>query len=52
MSPVRFEPTISASKRQQTYALDRADTGEQQTNNIQRCKIPEDYNRIFPVPST
>jgi len=27
MPPVRFEPTISASERSQTYALDRAATG-------------------------
>ena len=27
MPPVRFEPTISAGKRPQTYALDRAATG-------------------------
>ena len=27
MPPVGFEPTISAGKRPQTYALDRAATG-------------------------
>ena len=27
MPPVRFEPTISAGERTQTYALDRAATG-------------------------
>ena len=27
MPPVKFEPTISAGERQQTYALDRAATG-------------------------
>jgi hypothetical protein len=27
MPPVRFEPTISAGERPQTYALDRAVTG-------------------------
>ena len=27
MTPVGFEPTISAGKRPQTYALDRAATG-------------------------
>ena len=27
MSPVEFEPTISAGERPQTYALDRAATG-------------------------
>ena len=27
MSPVGFEPTISAGERPQTYALDRASTG-------------------------
>ena len=27
MSPVGFEPTVSAGERLQTYALDRAATG-------------------------
>jgi len=27
MTPVGFEPTFSAGERQQTSALDRADTG-------------------------
>ena len=27
MHPVRFEPTISAGERPQTYALEQADTG-------------------------
>ena len=27
MSPMEFEPTISAGERPQTYALDRAATG-------------------------
>jgi len=27
MTPVEFEPTISAGERPQTYALDRAVTG-------------------------
>ena len=31
MPPVGFEPTISASERPQTYALDRAATG---THNL------------------
>ena len=31
MSPVGFEPTISAGERPQTYALDRAATG---TGNV------------------
>jgi hypothetical protein len=52
MPPVGFELTVSASERPQTYVLDREATGDQQTKNIQRCKIPEDYNPIFPVPST
>ena len=34
MPPVGFEPTISAGKRPQTYALDRAATG---TGKITRC---------------
>ena len=52
MPPLGFEATISASERPQTYVLDLETTGDQQTNNIQRCKIPEDYHPIFPVPST
>ena len=31
MSPVEIEPTISAGERPQTYALDRADTGTDNT---------------------
>jgi len=52
MPPVGFEATISASERPQTYVLDREATGHQKTNNIERCKNPEDYHSIFPVPST
>ena len=32
MPPVRFEPTISAGERPQTYALDRAATDTGFTN--------------------
>ena len=33
MPPVGFEPTISAGKRPQTYALDRAATGTDSATN-------------------
>ena len=35
MPPVGFEPTISAGERLQTYALDRAATGDRPSNSIQ-----------------
>jgi hypothetical protein len=35
MPPVRFEPTISAGERPQTYALDRAATG---TGKHKKCR--------------
>jgi hypothetical protein len=35
MPPVEFEPTIQASARQQTYALDRAATGVGKLRNSQ-----------------
>jgi hypothetical protein len=42
MPPVRFEPTIPASARQQTYALERAATGpgspEFIYGNIRNCE--------------
>ena len=34
MSPVGFEPTISAGERPQTYALDRAATGTGETYSV------------------
>ena len=34
MSPVGFEPTVSAGERPQTYALDRAATGTGQIINV------------------
>jgi hypothetical protein len=37
MPPVEFEPTISADKRPQTYALDRAASGTGE-NSLARCK--------------
>jgi len=43
MPPVGFEPTISASERPQTYALDRAATG----NGLFMV-----YLLIFPVAQT
>ena len=42
MPPVGFEPTISAGKRPQTYALDRAATG----TGIYFCRYNEDI-RVF-----
>ena len=36
MSPVGFEPTISAGERPQTYALDRAATGTGKTPEIRK----------------
>ena len=35
MSPVGFEPTVSAGERPQTYALDRAATGTGNRNEYQ-----------------
>ena len=34
MPPAGFEPTISAGERQQTYSLDRADTGTVRTTGF------------------
>ena len=34
MTPVGFEPTVSAVKRPQTYALDRAATGRGENKYI------------------
>jgi len=41
MSPVRFEPTISAGERQQTYALDRAATGTGIAEGIKFLNVQE-----------
>jgi len=38
MPPVGFEPTISASERPQTYALDREATGTGIAHNIYTLK--------------
>jgi len=39
MPPVRFEPTISAGERPQTYALDRAATGTGFRESIQHKNV-------------
>jgi hypothetical protein len=39
MPPVGFEPAIPASKRPQTYALDRAATGEAVIYACLLCKL-------------
>ena len=50
MTPVGFEPTISAGVRPQAYALDRAATGTgyickyKIEQVIQRCKLEHDYD--------
>jgi len=58
MPPVRFEPTISAGERPQTYALDRAATGTggkkvfflfQALNFL--VKIFVLLNDLFPLPT-
>jgi len=43
MLPVRFEPTISAGERPQTYALDRAATGTGHLYAYGRWKFPQTY---------
>ena len=46
MPPVRFEPTISAGERPQTYALDRAATGIGTYGHIYRLNLidcPQGY---------
>jgi len=40
MSPLEFEPMISAGERPQTYALDRAATGTGRCNYISKFFIP------------
>jgi len=39
MPPVGFEPTVSASDRPQTYALDRAGTGTGQGSQYEAVRI-------------
>jgi hypothetical protein len=39
MTTVEFEPTTSAGKRPQNYALDRADTGTSKIMGLMRVKI-------------
>ena len=47
MSPVVFEPTISASERRQTYALDRAATGTGTEIYINKVNISNKTVSIF-----
>jgi hypothetical protein len=53
MSPVGFEPTISAAERPQTYTLDRAATGTGVHDfrfsklHILSAVISAHYNRII-----
>jgi len=44
MSPVGFEPTIPASERLQTHALDRAATG---TGSVQLSRPKHKCSRTF-----
>ena len=41
MSPVGFEPTISAGKRPQTYTLDRAATGTDEVASLLFANIKD-----------
>jgi hypothetical protein len=45
MPPVRFEPTITADERPQTYALDRAATGTGECSTTQ--KLPFGVNKTI-----
>ena len=47
MPPVGFEPTISASERPQTYALDRAATGT--GNNLNTSQNFSSYLTVNAV---
>ena len=56
MPPVRFEPTVSAGERPQTYVLDRATTGIGSSKTVahniicetthQDIKVTESENRV------
>ena len=48
MSPVGFEPTISAGERPQTYALDRTATG----TGFQTIMLCRNINRQSPGDTT
>ena len=43
-APVGFEPTISAGKRPQTYALDRAATGTGTLQKTSVTNVPDDVS--------
>ena len=49
MPPVRFEPTISAGERPQTYTLDRAATGTGSVPAIRKIKKKKNrkYRNFF-----
>ena len=51
MPPVGFEPTVSAGKRPQTYALDRAATGTglQGNHALHKFHTPEISNAKFII---
>ena len=51
MSPVGFEPTISASERPQTYALDRAATGTGFCMTGSEVKLRGKTLRLYFVPT-
>jgi hypothetical protein len=50
MPPVGFEPTISAGERPQTYALERAATGNGNLSVSTWVKQEPLSNRKFPEP--
>jgi hypothetical protein len=47
MPPVVFEPTISASKQTQTYALDRASGRRDRLQALKRLHLEEDSLRLI-----
>jgi len=50
MPPVRFEPTVSAGERPQTYALDRVATGT--GSPVTYCYLKFDTVDYTPEPQT
>jgi hypothetical protein len=48
MSPVGFDPTISASERPKTYALDRAATGA----GLPIAPPAENFDSVFVIPAS
>ena len=47
MPPVGFEPTISVGERPQTYALDRAATGQNDTPKVRNYKHRPIHEKLF-----